>query len=184
MITLKKTPEGPADPNQVCLHCDNNVEATHVILWLGAFICAECKDQILDGFNSESEHISEKVRIKRIVDAQNNSIAGKFLELGGNQFLKQYMKKHRIRKIDLNNKKIRAYQEQLIVDVFEKININNVPYSLDNIIEILLAIYNLLFYIKDQHLVIVVGSLGSDKTTMIQSLVSGTEKVKFYLNEK
>ena len=94
------------------------------------------------------------------------------------------MKKHRIRKIDLNNKKIRAYQEQLIVDVFEKININNVPYSLDNIIEILLAIYNLLFYIKDQHLVIVVGSLGSDKTTMIQSLVSGTEKVKFYLNEK
>ena len=76
------------DPNRQCINC-GEVDSTHVVLWLGAFVCSECADLLEQ--DSADELRYTKVRIKKLNDLEPNIICQKFVDLGGNWRLKNYM---------------------------------------------------------------------------------------------
>lgn len=77
-----------SDPNRLCINC-REIESTHIILWLGAYVCSECAD-ILQGQQSASDDSAlgyPKVRIRKINEVGGNLVCQKFIDLGGNWLL-------------------------------------------------------------------------------------------------
>ena len=73
--------------NVKCMNCPD-VESTHVVLWMGAYVCHACQETMLNALDDDEESEQDKIRIKLIQDAKNNLVCMKFLETGGNHKLK------------------------------------------------------------------------------------------------
>lgn len=72
--------------------------------------------------------------------------------------------------------KLARYQERLIEDVLHKVNLNTLPFTLDNVVEVLLAVNAYLdCKVADVPIVIVLGGQGSGKKELIECLVNGPD---------
>ena len=71
-------------------------------MYLGAFVCQKCRDEIVD------KHQQEKYLYNKSVSASEiwNDYQLKILDMGGNELLQYYMEEHKIASIDFTNNKI------------------------------------------------------------------------------
>ena len=96
------------DANHKCMNCPD-VDSTHVVLWMGAYVCNDCQETMLNALDDDEDSEQDKIRIKLISDAQKNNVCTKFLEVGGNLKLKQYMTQNKVGKNDDGDKLARIY---------------------------------------------------------------------------
>lgn len=72
----------------------------------------------------------------------------------------------------LFDQKMEPYQEKLIQQVYESLDINAVPFTLTHITELLLSVNSLLtLKATDRSLVVVLGGRDSGKSQLIQALI-------------
>ena len=85
------------------------------------------------------------------------------------------MEKEKIDKIDFTNDKIQTYIKKHINIVLEKENIEDLKKWISNISEVVRVALTKFDEAKDKDIILAIGNTGSGKSTMLTSLIYGTE---------
>ena len=84
------------DKNDICANCIEK-ESAFAFIWMGAFICADCKDKIEA---TASDHNYWYIKSLKPEDSVWNEFQYKFLELGGNEKAIAFKEDNQIEQID------------------------------------------------------------------------------------
>ena len=90
----------------------------------------------------------------------------------------QFMEVNQVNNIDFNDSSIAAYTNSNLTTILDKKHIVGLRLTIDNIAEVLKAAFTKYHEAKDKDIIVAVGNTGCGKSTMLTSLIYGTDMLK------